>query len=257
MGADVGAGAARGCSRGPGRASRCRAPRDLATAPRSAVEVGAARGRRSGSARPGRRSPRGRRRSPRRGRSLPCSGPRQAAGSLMRTVALQVGAGRAEGAAAPVLDDLDLAAADAARSTAPTAVRASASLTARRTPSAASLGVREVAGALQLQPQRLGVDLGDDLQRHRRVAGQQSRHQRPAELAAAQREGGVEGLGAPLAAGRRVARPRLDVDRRAARRARRRGRRRSGPSPSGARRGGVLSSSSVSTVPSRSPRSRT
>jgi hypothetical protein len=68
-------------------------------------------------------------------------------------------------------------------------------------------GVREVARALQLQPQRLRIDLRHHLQRHRWVADQQARHQRPAELPAAQREGRVEGLGLLAGAG-----PRLDVD---------------------------------------------
>ena len=55
--------------------------------------------------------------------------------------------------------------------------------------------MRVVAGALQLQPRRLRVDLRHRLQGVRRVAGEQAEHQRPGELAAAQGEGGVEGLG--------------------------------------------------------------
>ena len=70
----------------------------------------------------------------------------------------------------------------------------------------------EVARALQLQPQRLRVDLRHHLHRHRRVARQQAGEPGAAELAAAQRERRVEALAARGVVPRGLARPRLDVD---------------------------------------------
>ena len=111
MGADVGAGARRGCSPGRGRgggAGRARLGDGGADAAvlvarlRAPIRIRATRS--SVSQRPSTKA------SPKP--TEPCSGPRQAAGSLMRTVALE-SALRAVGAAAAVLDDLDLAAARA------------------------------------------------------------------------------------------------------------------------------------------------
>ena len=114
----------------------------------------------------------------------------------------QVGVGRAEAAAAPAFD-APRSARGARRGSSPSRRRRGRARPSRRHEPLRPLplGVGEVARALQLQPQRLRVDLRHDLQRHRRVAGQQPGQQRPAQLAAAQREGGVEGLAAVLAAG--------------------------------------------------------
>ena len=139
---------------------------------------------------------------------------------------VEVGAGLAVGAAAAVLDDLDLAAAGAAEDGADGGARG---CVLHGEGTLGPLGVRVVAGALQLQPRRLDVDLGDHLQRHRRIAGEQAEQQRAGELAAAggraSRRRSSGGRSATSVAVPPLARPprrsgaRLDVDLRGARRA--------------------------------------